>query len=262
MTETLVTFVHFSDTHLPGDPNFTPDGKRYPHQRARAVLEYINALPFPVDFALHTGDVGHDPADESGYDSVRETLSVLNLPLRLIAGNHDNAGWLYRAVAGRVGEADHYAFDVNGVRFVCLNSVVPEAGYGTIGGEQLAWLDEQLDQEAGLPVIVVMHHHPFMTASDAMDAYVLHDGEALHAILTKHRDRVRCVLFGHIHETTTFVRDGITYASTTAVGVQLRSWPGQTEITNDASQIPGFNVVTVMDDGTVTIRAWRAPLEL
>lgn len=259
MTETFVTFVHFSDTHLPGDPNFTPDGKRYPHQRARAVLEQINALPFPVDFALHTGDVGHDPADESGYSSVRETLSVLNLPLKLIPGNHDNAGWLYSAVAGRADEADHYTFDVKGVRFVCLNSVVPKAGYGTVGSEQLAWLDQQLGQAGEMPVIVALHHHPFLTASDAMDAYVLHDGEALHAVLVKHR--VNCVLFGHIHETTTFVRDGITYASATAVGVQLRSWPGQKEITNDTSQIPGFNVVTVMDDGTVMIRAWRAPLE-
>jgi Icc protein len=261
VTETRVTFVHFSDTHLPSDPNFTPDGKRFPHQRARAVLEQINALPFPVDFALHTGDVGHDPADESGYSSVRETLSVLKLPLKLIPGNHDNAGWLYSAVAGRAGEPNYYTFDVKGVRFICLNSVVPKAGYGMIGDEQRAWLDEQLGQAGDTPAIVVLHHHPFLTASDAMDAYVLHDGEALHNLLVKHSDRVRCVLFGHIHETTTFVRDGITYASATAVGVQLRSWPGQTEITTDTSQIPGFNVVTVMDDGTVMIRAWRAPLE-
>jgi 3',5'-cyclic AMP phosphodiesterase CpdA len=261
VAETILTFVHFSDTHLPADPSFTPDGKRYPHQRARAVLETMNALPFPVDFALHTGDVGHDPADEAGYSAVRDTLSNLKLPLKLIPGNHDNAGWLYSAVAGRAGEPDHYTFDAKGVRFICLNSVVPKAGYGTIGAEQLAWLDGQLSQAGEMPVIVVLHHHPFLTASAAMDAYVLHDGEAFHAILKKHANRVRCVLFGHIHETTTFVRDGITYASATAVGVQLRSWPGQTEITNDASQIPGFNVVTVMDDGTVLIRAWRAPLE-
>lgn len=260
MAETLVTFVHFSDTHLPSDPNFTPDGKRYPHQRARAVLEQINGLPFPVDFALHTGDVGHDPADEVGYDAVRKTLSVLKPPLKVIPGNHDNAEWLYSAVAGRAGEANHYTFDVKGVRFVCLNSVVPKAGYGMLGSEQLAWLDEQLAR-AKLPTIIVLHHHPFLTASDAMDAYVLHDGEALHGMLVKHRDHVCCVLFGHIHETTTFVRDGITYASATAVGVQLRSWPGQTEITHDTVQIPGFNVVSVMDDGTVMIRAWRAPLE-
>jgi 3',5'-cyclic AMP phosphodiesterase CpdA len=262
VTEIRLTFIHFSDTHLPSDPNFTPDGKHYPHRRARAVIEQINALPFPVDFALHTGDVGHDPADESGYSSVRETLSTLRLPLKLIPGNHDNARWLYSAIAGRAGEANYYTFDVKGVRFACLNSVVPKAGYGTIGGEQLAWLDGQLTQAGEMPVIVVLHHHPFLTASAAMDAYVLHDGEAFHTALAKHRERVKAVLFGHIHETTTFIRDGITYASATAVGVQLRSWPGQTEITNDTLQIPGFNVVTVMDDGTVIIRAWRAPLEL
>src|SRR5690606_175501 len=225
-----------------------------------AVLEQINALPFPVDFALHTGDVGNDPVDETSYASVRETLSTLKLPLKVIPGNHDNAGWLYSAVAGRAGEPNFYTFDMKGVRFVCLNSVVPKAGYGTLGDEQLAWLDAQLGQAGEMPVIVAMHHHPFLTASAAMDAYVLHDGEALHAILAKHH--VNCVLFGHIHETTTFVRDGITYASAAAVGVQLRSWPGQTEITHDVSQIPGFNVVSVMDDVTVMIRAWHAPLEL
>lgn len=259
MAAIRLTFVHFSDTHLPGDPNFTLNGKQFPHQRARAVMQQINALPFPVDFALHTGDVGHNPADETDYSAVRETLSALNLPVKFIPGNHDNPAWLYSVVAGRAGEPNFYTFDVKGIRFACLDSVVPDAGYGRIGDEQLAWLDAQLMQAAGMPVIVVLHHHPFLTGSKAIDAYVLHDGEALHAVLVKHR--VNAVLFGHIHETTTLVRDGITYASATAVGVQIRSWPGQTEITDDISQVPGFNVISVMDDGTVIIRAWHAPLE-
>jgi hypothetical protein len=70
------------------------------------------------------------------------------------------------------------------------------------------------------------------------------------------------VLFGHIHETVTFVRDGVTYASVAATCLsQLQSWPGQQAITLDASQMPGFNVVSIMPDGTALIRAWRAPVE-
>lgn len=261
MPDALVTFVHLSDTHLPADPNFTPDGKRYPYRNARAVIEQINALPFPVDFVLHTGDVGNDQTDDAGYQPVRETLDALRPPLYVIPGNHDLPESLYRVVAGRAAQPTWYDFDVNGTRFLCLNTVVPKAGYGVAGEEQLAWLNAHLAEATDVPVVIAMHHHPFPTDSAAMDAYVMHDGAALHASIAAARDRVRCVLFGHIHETTMFVRDGVIYAAAPATSLQLRSWPGQQEITPDAVQAPGFNVVAVRADGTVLIRNWRAALD-
>jgi 3',5'-cyclic-AMP phosphodiesterase len=251
--EPLFSFVHMSDTHLhEGRPDF--------YESARAVIAQINALPFPIEFVLHTGDVGNDPIGEASYDAVRDALSAIQKPLRVIPGNHDNPEWLYRVVGSREG-LPYYTFESNDVRFLCLNSTIPGQGDGMIGTEQLAWLETQLAEPSGMPMIVALHHHPFSMTSDAMDQYILRDGEILHSALVRARENLICVLFGHIHESVTFARDGVTYSSVAATCLaQLRSWPGQQAITLDDSQMPGFNVVSVMPDFTVLIRAWRVPL--
>jgi len=68
------------------------------------------------------------------------------------------------------------------------------------------------------------------------------------------------VLFGHIHESVTIIRDGITYASTQSTWFQSRSWHGQQEFGDDVIHTPGFNVVTLLSSGETFIRAYRAPV--
>jgi 3',5'-cyclic AMP phosphodiesterase CpdA len=262
MTEPLFSFVHMSDTHLPGDPNESFQGRMKAHDAARVVIAQVNALPFPVEFVLHTGDVGNDPQSEADYAPVRETLSALKLPLHIIPGNHDQPEWMYSAVAGRAAPPHYYTFEAKNVRFICLNSTIPGQGDGMIGAEQLEWLAAKLAEPTGMPIVVALHHHPFSMTSDAMDQYILRDGEALHSALVTGRENLICVLFGHIHETVAFARDGITYSSVAAVCMtQLRSWPGQQALTLDDSQTLGFNVVSILPDGTALIRAWRVPVE-
>ncbi|GIK29281.1 MAG: hypothetical protein DCC53_07815 [Chloroflexi bacterium] len=255
----LVTFVHVSDTHLTGKDH--PDYQAHPnaHETTRAVFEQINSLPVPVDFVLHTGDVGHDPKRESDYMTVLSTLKVLQPPLHVIAGNHDRSKWLYRTVNGRVPDTYHYAFEVNGVYFACLDSSIAHQGNGRLGDAQLTWLENIVALPTDQPLVVVVHHHPIALGSPPMDAIGLNDGEALHRVLRGARKRVRCVLFGHIHEDVTIMRDGILYASARSTWYQTRTWPRQKDFTRDPVQVPGYNLVTIMPNGDTIIRAYRVP---
>jgi 3',5'-cyclic AMP phosphodiesterase CpdA len=84
------------------------------------------------------------------------------------------------------------------VRLIGLDSVVPGDPAGRLGPEQLVWLDARLGEAPEEPTLVALHHPPFRTGIDHMDAMMLEDGDALAAVIDRHR-QVERVLCGHVH---------------------------------------------------------------
>jgi len=77
MPEQRLTFVHISDTHISPDMEYGKHHAPYSTQTgARALVRAVNALPFNVDFILHTGDVVYDPVPEA-YLTAKDILSEL-----------------------------------------------------------------------------------------------------------------------------------------------------------------------------------------
>lgn len=253
----MLRFVQLSDTHLHADPAYT--GKRTWSSRhwVNRMIDDINTLPFPIDFVLLTGDVGHDPGGAQDYLPAREVLSRLNAPLHFMAGNHDHPKWLWDVLKQQTPPRFYYTFEQNGVQILCLNSHVHHGHHGMLGDEQLAWVRYYCTAETDMPLIVALHHHPIALGGAAIDSIRLHDGPALHETLKLARHRLRCVLYGHIHETTVTIRDGITYISALSGWFQTRTWQGQTDFGRDVIDVPGYNVVTLMADGTTMVRAYR-----
>ena len=64
--------------------------------------------------------------------------------------------------------------------------------------EQLAWLDARLAEAPTTPALVALHHPPFRTGIDHMDAMMLLDGAALAEVIGRH-PQVERVLCGHVH---------------------------------------------------------------
>src|SRR5262245_34447647 len=127
MTESLLRFIHISDTHISYDPTYSAnDAPHTSFAGAQALVREINALPFTPDFILHTGDVVYDP-DEAAYPSAHALLSTLRAPVYYLAGNHDDADALQRIMLGATDPKSpfDYEFEVNGVQVVCLDSNRP-----------------------------------------------------------------------------------------------------------------------------------------
>lgn len=264
MTEQpLLTFVHISDTHLHPDPLYKGDYAAFSARRGvEAMIAHINALPFPIDFVLHTGDVLDNPFRAEDYALPRAVLGKITAPLYYLVGNHDRGADFQVGLLGReqseVTPTYDYTFEVNGVQIICLDSSVPGTHAGTLNEDQLAWLDRLCTAPDDRPLVVALHHHPLPLGS-TLDDIILTNGEALHAILCKARSRLRVVLYGHIHEGVVTVRDGITYHSALSSWFQTRTWHTQQQILNDPSQTPGFNVVTLTATSTF-VRAYRFPV--
>lgn len=265
MAEPLLTFVHMSDTHIGIDPEYGKQHTAYSTQiSTTALVKQINALPFKVDFVLHTGDVAYDP-DASAYYTARDILSELKYPIYYLAGNHDHATELQGILLNQKESRKpyYYEFEVNGVQMVCLDSNGPaEVPRGNIVPEQLEWLDGLCSAQDNRPMVVAVHHHLLPVGAQWWDEYMrVTNGEAVHDVLRKAQPRLRGVFFGHVHQSITMYKDGVLYNSALSSWTQFRMWPGLSDTVPDENAEPGFSVVTISRDQTF-IRRWRFQVEI
>jgi Icc protein len=256
----MLNFIHISDTHLNPDPTYTGTYADYSSlEGTRALVEQVNALPFTPDFVLHTGDVVYDPLPEA-YEIAAEVLGGIKYPTYYLAGNHDHAPTLQRALMGRreVIAPLYYEFEVNGVQIICLDSNGPvEVPRGYVTAEQLASLEGLCSAQDERPLMVAVHHNPVPVGIAWLDEFMaVQNGEDLHRALLPARQRMRGVFFGHVHQNIEMYRDGILYSSVLSSWCQFHAWPGMPDTTPDLHADPGFNHVMITRDQTF-IRRYR-----
>lgn len=262
MDDTLLTFIHITDTHITSDRSYMGNYADYtPIVGAEALVRELNALPFTPDFVLHTGDVVYDPVPEA-YETAKAVLGKLKYPVYYLPGNHDDPLSLQpMTVRSQAQTALYYAFEVKGVQIVCLDSnghLEPPAGY--ISDQQLIWLADLCAAKDDRPLVVAVHHNPFKVGVPWLDEYMgLQNDDALHRALLPARDRLRGVFCGHIHQNIDVLRDGILYTSTLSSWSQFHAWVGMTETHPDQRAEPGFSAVTISRSQTF-IRRYRFAL--
>lgn len=263
MSEPLVTFIHISDTHIHTNPNHSRDFAQYPpNLGAKALVQTINQLPYPVDFILHTGDVVYDPVPEM-YSIARDILSQFKYPVHYVAGNHDAAGALQNTLIqkGDTNLQVHYTFEVNGVQFAIVDSngaSTPPAGHFT--ESQLAWIRTICNADDPRPLVIATHHNVLPVGVPWLDEYMgVTNWWEFHQAILPARRRIRGVFFGHVHQNIDVVRDGILYASTLSSWVQFLAHPSLERTTADPLAEPGFSLVMVWAEQTF-IRRYRFPI--
>ena len=167
-------------------------------------LERIRALcPLP-DAVVITGDLV-DRGDAGEYAHLRELLAALPLPHYLLVGNHDSRQALRAAFPDHayLGSADgfvQYAADLGPCRLIALDTQDPPHSGGRLCEARLRWLEGELERADGRPVILAMHHPPFVTGIGHMDAIGLPaaDCARLAEVVARHPNIER-VLCGHLH---------------------------------------------------------------
>lgn len=245
-----LTFVHISDSHLATDPAWSgPLTDILPRPGAEALVREIESLPIPIDFVLHTGDVHSDPECEADYQQAAALFGRLPMPVYFLPGNHDRGDWLQRALSGCDEPAPHadQEFETGGVQFLLLDSSAPELDqhYGWLEAEQLDWLARRCAADDERPLVVAVHHNPLSLVVPWLEGIVLRNGEALHDALLPARERLRCVLYGHVHESVLTLRDGIAYQSVRSSWFQTQTWHGQEQPFHEPLHWPGYNLVTL-----------------
>ena len=208
--ESGFSFVQISDSHIGFAKPANPDARA----TLRAAVGKIRALPAKPAFLLHTGDVSH-LAKPQEFDDAQHLIGEAGLDAHYAPGEHDildpatRAAYLERFGKGATG-GGWYAFDHQGVHFVSLVNVVDlgKNGLGSLGAEQLAWLENDLKgRSASTPIVLFAHIPLWMVAPDW--GWGTSDGAQALALLARFGSVT--VLNGHIHQLMQKVEGAVTF---------------------------------------------------
>jgi 3',5'-cyclic AMP phosphodiesterase CpdA len=263
-----VRFVHVTDSHIAPDAAFTSYGHA-PYANLVSVVDAINALPFPIDFVLHTGDVVQDRS-EAAYRLAAAVLARLRLPIHYVAGNHDDADILQHVLLHRApaGPRFDYRLDIDGIQLAVFDSRGPHDPSGRLTHEQLSGL-RRLCSTQGPPLVIAIHHPPVALDTKWLDeGWTVPSGRVPHMLLERGREfqdavapareRLRGVFFGHVHRAFQVMQRGVLYSSASSSFGQLLTWHGQEEPEPSPQEPAGFSVVTITIDRTI-VRQYSLP---
>ena len=189
-------FIHITDTHLPThyyvyEPESLTDSSEMVD--FREVIDDINLIH--PEFVLHTGDVVNEGELEDYearryYSKAQRILAELEVPVYVVAGNHDLGGWDDTPPSQGTARRDwwrffgwpwladpprddplrtqNYSFDYGPVHFVGLEAYINYDNYlydiygnTSFTATQISWLQNNLFYTTGTTANVLFYHYDF-----------------------------------------------------------------------------------------------------
>jgi 3',5'-cyclic-AMP phosphodiesterase len=206
-----VNDVHFGEVEC-GRIDDHPDGpiqrsepgaEPYPEIMNRGAITEMLALE--PDAVVVKGDLTDTGSDEQ-YADFLKAYGVFGDRLVYVRGNHD-------AYVGQSYAAGDQCLDLDGVRVLLLDTVIPGGTTGDITDDQVDWIDS-LSAEANCPVIVMGHHQQWIEGKRSDDYFGLHPdaSDALTKVVVR-RKRIVGYTAGHTHRHRVRMMPGTTVPS-------------------------------------------------
>src|ERR1700742_2738827 len=192
------SFVQISDSHLGFDKPANSDVT----STLKLALDDVGALTKKPAFMIHTGDITHlsKPAQ---FDTAAQLCGATKLTMHTVPGEHDileedGKSYLNRFGKGSKGDG-WYSFNDGGVHFIGLVNVMnlQANGLGSLGNDQLEWLENDVKNLTASTPIVVFAHVPLWMVYKEW-GWGTSDGAQALSYLKKFGSVT--VLNGHIHQ--------------------------------------------------------------
>ena len=204
------SFVQISDSHM----GFNKPANTDVAATLQAAVDKINGLAKPPEFLLHTGDISHLSKTEQ-FDNVDQILkSASAKDVFFVPGEHDvldDNGKSYLERYGKNAQGSGwYSFDHKGAHFIGLVNVMnlKAGGLGSLGGEQLEWMEKDVKHLKHSTPLVVFAHIPLWAVYPQWGWGTQDSAQALDYL--KKFGSVT-VLNGHIHQTMQKVEGSVTF---------------------------------------------------
>src|SRR5437763_916497 len=204
------TFAQISDSHI----GFTREPNKNVVGTLERAIAQLNALPMPPDLILHTGDLTHLAKPEE-FDTCAQVLTKAKTgQVFYVPGEHDvftddGKRYLDRYGKGTKGSG-WLSFDHKGVHFIGLVNVanLKAGGMGSLGADQLEWVEDDVKGLSASTPIVVFAHIPLWAVYPEWGWGTQDSAQAL-SYLKKFGSVT--VLNGHIHQTMQKVEGNVTF---------------------------------------------------
>jgi 3',5'-cyclic-AMP phosphodiesterase len=205
-----LSFVQISDSHIGFDKPANPDVAA----TLGEAVNRINALPVAPAFLLHTGDISH-LSKPSEFDACDQILKGAKAGRTyFVPGEHDFIGDNGKMYLDRYGKGTQgngwYSFDYNGAHFVGLVNVanLKAGGMGSLGAEQLEWLEKDLRGKSASTPLIIFAHIPLWSV---YPEWGWGTDDSAQALAYMKRFGSVSVLNGHIHQTMQKVEGNVTF---------------------------------------------------
>ena len=204
------SFVQISDSHMGFNKAANPDVAA----TLNAALNKIKRVDTNPEFMLHTGDITHLSKPEQ-FDTVDQILK--GAPAKqvfFVPGEHDILDENGKEYLDRYGKGTKgggwYSFDHKGVHFIGLVNVanLKAGGLGSLGNDQLKWMEDDVHHLKSSTPIVVFAHIPLWSVYPEWGWGTEDSAQALGYL--RNFGSVT-VLNGHIHQTMQKVEGNVTF---------------------------------------------------
>jgi 3',5'-cyclic AMP phosphodiesterase CpdA len=267
--------VHMTDMHI--------QPERAANEGVTACLKHIASMKEGPDLILTGGDTIMDSFEE-GHERTKALWDLWSAtvkdahkaPMLSALGNHDIWGW-HKGKSKTKGDEKGWgkawaceqfqrdkpytSKDQAGWHFVVLDSIRQDKndpnGYEAfLDDEQYAWLEADLKAAAGKPTLI-LSHAPILSVTPLEGLKTNADGDRVVAGGKMHTDfpklstlfqkhtHVKACVSGHIHLVDRVEFNGVKYFCNGAVSGGW--WKGDNRTCK-----PGYAVLDLMDDGTLT----------
>lgn len=170
------------------------------------MLRHYQNGDWRAERAVITGDLVQDDSAEA-YTRFRDMLLPLNMRMHCLPGNHD-VRKLMREVCCKPPFSYCATEEINNWLLIGVDSCVTGTAGGTVSDSELQRLSDAVASSDAEHVMVCLHHPPVTMGSAWLDSVGLENATGF----LRHVDRlerVRLIVFGHVHQAYDAVHDGI-----------------------------------------------------
>jgi len=196
------------------------------------AMNISNLEPAPQD-AFCCGDIMLRSSNEAEWLSFTHCTEQIRqkMPLFIARGNHEGNDSVSEVILHQYGNFTtdnfYYTHSEKNTFFILLDTY-EKGSEGAILGDQLSWLQHQLDSassESSINHIFIFMHQPLFPQGRHIGEDLSNANE-LHQLFLKHK-KIRAVFSGHDHLFNKYVKDGMIYITTGgAGGVLYRDYGG------------------------------------
>jgi 3',5'-cyclic-AMP phosphodiesterase len=204
------SFIQISDSHIGFNKEANPDVTA----TLQVAVDRINTAAARPDFLLHTGDISQ-LSKPSEFDTAEQVLMGANAgKIFYVPGEHDvltDDGKQYMDRFGQETKGNGwYSFDHKGAHFIGLVNVLnlKAGGLGSLGSDQLEWLQDDVKHLKSSTPIIVFAHIPLWAVYPDW-GWGTDDSEQALGYLKRFGSV--SVLNGHIHQVMQKVEGNITF---------------------------------------------------
>lgn len=251
----LFSILQISDLHVlpqPEDKLLGVQTEYYFH----AVLKHAFEYRANYDLILISGDLAQSPC-VSSYTRILKTLQTYHLPVRCLAGNHDDFPLMQKLLNTPQIHCEKRSIFSNW-QLIMLNSQILHSEAGRLEQSELDFLENCLNENPQLFTVIAVHHNCLPTDSQWLDMMTIQNSEEFLKLVARFKN-VKVITTGHIHQEMHKQYEEILVLGTPSTCFQFT--PQSVGFSMDRTPA-GYRVLDLFDDGKVqtTVQRLENPL--